>query len=354
MIKLLKYIKKYIAECIMSPLFKLLEVCFELIVPMVVASVIDNGIANGDKPYILKMSGLLVLLAVVGLTCTVFAQYFASKASVGFSTQVRHALFKHIGTLSYSQLDSIGSSTLITRLTGDINQVQTGVNLTLRLLLRSPFVVFGAMLSAFYVNAKAAMIFVVVIPILSLVIFAVMLLSIPLYKKVQFALDNVLHKTNENLFGVRVVRAFCKEESEIEDFNLRNTMLYKMQVMVGKISAIMNPATIVIINLAIAALIYSGALQVKSGTLTQGQVVALYNYMSQILVELIKLANLIINITKSIASGNRIQSVLDIQSLEKSGKTDCIPENYEYAAEFKNVYVKYSKNADFALKGERQ
>lgn len=349
--KLLKFMKKYIAECITAPIFKLLEVCFELIVPIVVASIIDSGIAMGDKPHILKMCGILALLAVVGLSCAILAQYFAAKASVGFSAEIRYALFKHIGSLSYSQLDEMGSSTLITRLTGDVNQVQTGANLTLRLLLRSPFVVFGAMFSAFAVDARAATVFVVTIPVLAVVIFAVMLLSIPMYKKVQSALDNVLHKTNENLQGVRVVRAFCKEEKEIEDFKLKNSALNSMQTAVGKISAIMNPATIVIINFAVVALIYVGALQVKSGSLSQGQVVALYNYMSQILVELIKLANLIINITRSIACGNRIQAVLDTDSLETDGEITELNKDYEYAVEFNNVSLKYSRDADSALSG---
>ena len=346
--KLLKYLKKYLKETIIAPFFKVLEVCFELLTPIVIASVIDNGIALGDKGHILKMCGILAVLAVVGLSCTLVAQYYAAKASVGFCTDIRSALFRHIGKLSYSKTDKIGTSTLITRLTGDLNQVQTGVNLTLRLLLRSPFVVFGAMLMAFIVDPKAALTFLWVIPLLTLVVFGVMLISIPLYKAVQQALDGVLSKTNENLRGVRVIRAFVKENEEISEFENKNSLLYSLQTRVGKISSILNPATVIIINIGIAVLIYNGALDVKAGGLTKGEVVALYNYMSQILVELIKLANLIINITKSIACGNRIQAVFETETENDTGKA--LENTSEYAVEFNNVTLKYSKNADPALK----
>lgn len=311
--KLLVYLKDYKKESILGPLFKLLEASFELIVPLVMAAIIDNGVANSDKPYIMKMCMILFLLAVIGLTCSITAQYFAAKAATGFSTKLRHALFDHIQTLSFSEMDTVGTSTLITRMTSDINQTQNGVNLVLRLFLRSPFIVFGAMIMAFTIDVKAALIFVVTIPLLSIVVFGVMLVSIPLYKKVQSALDKVLGITRENLTGSRVIRAFNKEADETEHFNESNDALTKIQLYVGKISALMNPLTYVIINGAIVVLVWTGAIRVNSGYITQGEVVALVNYMSQILVELIKLANLIININKSIACGNRIQSVFEMQ-----------------------------------------
>ena len=310
--KLLFYLKQYRRESILGPLFKLLEATLELIVPLVVAAVIDRGIFNNDTAYIVRMCLVLVALGAVGLAFSVTAQYFAARAATGFVKQVRHALFAHIQQLSYAQLDHVGASTLVTRMTSDVNQVQNGVNLTLRLLLRSPFVVFGAMVMAFTIDVPSAMIFVVTIPVLSVVVFGIMLACIPLYKKVQQKLDRVLAATRGNLTGVRVLRAFCKEEEEQAAFAARNEELTATQKFVGRISALMNPVTYVILNLAIIALIRTGAIRVEAGLLTQGSVVALYNYMSQILTELIKLANLIINITKSVACGNRIQSVLEI------------------------------------------
>ena len=304
--KLLIYLKDYIKESILGPLFKLLEALFELFVPLVIAAIIDTGIENGDTGYIIKMCLVLVLLGFVGLAFSITAQYFAAKASVGFVSKIRHVLFGHIQSLSYSELDQIGTSTLITRMTSDMNQVQNGMNLALRLLLRSPFVVFGAMIMAFTIDVPSAMIFVYVTIVLLIVVFGIMLGSIPLYKKVQQKLDAVMTVTRENLTGVRVIRAFCKEDEETDDFINKNNELTASQKFVGKISALMNPVTYVIINLAIIWLIHTGAVRVEAGILTQGAVVALYNYMSQILVELIKLANLIINITKSIACGNRI------------------------------------------------
>ena len=319
--KLLAYLKDYKKESVLGPLFKLLEASFELIVPLVIAAIIDTGVANGDRGYVMKMCMVLVLLAVIGLTCSITAQYFAAKAAVGFSTKMRHALFEHIQTLSFSEMDTVGTSTLITRMTSDINQVQNGVNLVLRLFLRSPFIVFGAMIMAFTVDVKAALVFVVTIPLLSVVVFGVMLVSIPLYKRVQNALDKVLGITRENLTGSRVIRAFNKEQDEMEHFNESNDALTKVQLYVGKISALMNPLTYVIINGAIVVLVWAGALRVDNGYITQGAVVALINYMSQILVELIKLANLIININKSIACGNRIESIFELQSSIKEPET---------------------------------
>ena len=311
--KLLVYLKDYKKESVLGPLFKLLEASFELIVPLVMAAIIDTGVANGDRPYIMKMCMVLVLLALIGLTCSITAQYFAAKAAVGFSTKLRHALFEHIQTLSFSEMDTVGTSTLITRMTSDINQTQNGVNLVLRLFLRSPFIVFGAMVMAFTIDFKAALIFVVTIPLLSIVVFGVMIISIPLYKKVQAALDKVLGITRENLTGSRVIRAFNKEQDETVHFNESNDALTKIQLYVGKISALMNPLTYVIINGAIVVLVWTGAIRVNDGYITQGEVVALVSYMSQILVELIKLANLIINITKSLACGNRIQAIFEMQ-----------------------------------------
>ncbi len=342
MSKLLKYLKKYKIESILAPFFKLIEVAFELIVPLIVSTIIDIGIENGDKVYIIKRCLLLGLLGILGLCSTLVAQYFSAKASVGFATDIRHALFKHIGKLSYSQLDSLGAPTLITRLTGDINQVQTGTNLTLRLVLRSPFVVFGAVIMAFTVDVKSSLVFVVAVPALAAVVFAIMLVCIPMYRKVQQKLDGLLSKTRENLLGTRVVRAFCKEEEEIADFDAKNNALTEMQTAVGRISAFMNPATFVLINLAIIALIYIGAIRVDSGAISRGAVVALYNYMSQILVELIKLANLIISVTKAIACGNRIQSVLDIEPGSVPGTVTDGNENSEYLVEFDKACLSYN------------
>ena len=342
MSKLLKYLKKYKIESILAPFFKLIEVAFELTVPLIVSTIIDVGIENGDKVYIIKRCLLLGLLGILGLCSTLVAQYFSAKASVGFATDIRHALFKHIGKLSYSQLDSLGAPTLITRLTGDINQVQTGTNLTLRLVLRSPFVVFGAVIMAFTVDAKSSIVFVVAVPALAAVVFAIMLVCIPMYRKVQQKLDGLLSKTRENLLGTRVVRAFCKEDEEIADFDAKNSALTEMQTAVGRISAFMNPATFVLINLAIIALIYVGAIRVDSGAISRGAVVALYNYMSQILVELIKLANLIISVTKAIACGNRIQSVLDIEPGTVPGTVTDGNENSEYSVEFDKACLSYN------------
>ena len=342
MTKLFRYLKKYRKESILAPFFKLIEVAFELTVPLIVSNIIDVGIENGDKGYIVKRCLLLGLLGILGLCSTLVAQYFSAKASVGFATDIRHALFSHIGKLSYSQLDSLGAPTLITRLTGDINQVQTGTNLTLRLVLRSPFVVFGAVIMAFTVDAKSSLVFVVAVPALAAVVFAIMLVCIPMYRKVQQKLDGLLSKTRENLLGTRVVRAFCKEDEEIEDFDAKNKALTEMQTAVGRISAFMNPATFVLINLAIIALIYIGALRVDSGVISRGAVVALYNYMSQILVELIKLANLIISVTKAIACGNRIQSVLDIEPATVPGTVTEGDKKCEYSVEFDGACLSYN------------
>ena len=346
--KLLSYMKGYTKECIISPVFKMLEACFELFVPLVVADIIDNGIPSGDTGYIITRCLIMVALAVIGLSCTLIAQYFAAKAAVGFTGDIRSALFKHINSLSYSQMDALGTSTLITRMTSDMNQVQTGVNLTLRLFMRSPFIVFGAMIMAFIVGGESAWVFAVVIPVLALVVFGIMCGTIPLHKKVQGKLDNVVNTSRENLTGVRVIRAFGKEEHEKEKFHSYNEDLNKSQSFVGKISAIMNPATYAIVNLAIIALIYSGAIKVDEGVLTQGQVIALYNYMSQILVELIKLASLIITITKSVACGKRVQSVLDIvpdQEIQSSSDMG----NQEFIVEFKNASLKYSSSSECSL-----
>ena len=345
--KLLAYLKGYEKESILGPLFKLLEASFELIVPLVVAAMIDRGIGQGNKGYAGRMTLLLIALGLVGLVCSVTAQYFAAKASVGFVTRLRHALMEHLQKFTYAQLDKVGSSTLITRMTSDMNQVQTGMNLALRLLLRSPFVVFGAMIMAFFVDAKAAMVFVVAIPLLSVVVFGIMLLTIPLYKKVQARLDGVTGVTRENLSGVRVMRAFGKEEAEKAEFREKNQGLTTLQKKVGRVSSLMNPLTYAMINGAIVALIYQGALRVDAGALTQGQVVALYNYMSQILVELIKMANLIINMTKAAACGGRIQSILDMPA--GAEKLEGGKEGGDCAVEFRNVCLKYPGAAEDSL-----
>ena len=346
---LLIYLKDYKKETVLGPLFKLLEASFELLVPLVMAAIIDVGIANADKRYIVKMCLVMVALGIIGLACSITAQYFAAKAAVGFSTKLRHSLFKHIQSLSFSEMDDIGTSTMITRMTSDINQVQSGVNMVLRLFLRSPFIVFGAMIMAFTIDVKAALVFVVVIPLLSVVVFAVMAYSIPLYKKVQAALDNVLGITRENLTGVRVIRAFNKENEEIEKFGVAHDKLTGLQMFVGKVTAIMNPGTYIIINAGILALIYAGAIRVDAGYITQGQVVALVNYMSQILVELIKLANLIITVTKALACANRISSVLEIESTMNSPENPVKPGVSEYAVEFDNVSLRYNSSGEEAL-----
>ena len=311
--KLLIYLKDYKKETVLAPLFKLLEASFELFVPLVMAAIIDNGIANGDRGYIGRMCLVLIALGIIGLTCSITAQYFAAKAAVGFAAQMKHALFAHVQSLSFTEMDTVGTSTLITRMTSDANQVQNGVNMVLRLFLRSPFIVFGAMIMAFTIDVKSALVFVAAIPLLSLVVCGIMIITTPMYRKVQGGLDAVMGITRENLTGVRVLRAFNKEESEIRRFEDTNNTLAQMQKAVGKLSALMNPVTYIIINGAVIALVWTGAWQVENGAITQGEVVALVNYMSQILVELIKLANLIVTITKAIACGNRIQSVFELQ-----------------------------------------
>ena len=345
--KLLKYFKNYRKEAICAPVFKIIEAIFELLVPLVVAKIIDVGIPSGNKGYIVGMCGIMILFGAIGLASTLTAQYFSAKGAVGFSSTIRQALFDHIQSLSFTELDRLGTSTLITRLTNDINQVQTGVNLTLRLLMRSPIIVFGAMIMAFTIDVKSALIFVGVIPALSVVVFGIMLVSIPLYAKVQARLDKVLLKTKENLAGARVIRAFCMEESETADFVEKNESRAKIQKFVGKISSVMNPMTYVIVNLGIIFLLYRGAVEVDNGRLTQGMVIALYNYMSQILVELVKLANLIISITKSVACGNRIQAVLDIEPSMEDGSILSGDKSSEYAVEMEGVSFKYaSASAD--------
>ena len=357
--KLLVYLKDYKKESVLGPLFKLLEATFELIVPLVMAAIIDTGVASGNKSYIMKMCMVLVLLAVIGLTCSITAQFFAAKAAVGFATKLRHALFAHIESLSFTEMDTVGTATLITRMTSDVNQVQNGVNLVLRLFLRSPFIVFGAMVMAFTIDIKAALVFVVTIPLLSMVVFGIMLISIPLYKKVQAALDKVLGITRENLTGSRVIRAFNKEEDETVHFNENNDLLTRAQIYVGKISALMNPLTYVIINGAIVVLVWTGAVRVDNGYITQGEVVALINYMSQILVELVKLANLIININKSIACGNRIQFIFEMQSSITDGSNQNADKaekdasdgskEAEYAVEFSHAGLIYAGAGEESL-----
>ncbi len=312
--KLLVYLKDYKKETVLAPLFKMLEATFELFVPLVMAAIIDQGIGSSNVSYVLRMGGVMILLGVIGLVCSITAQYFSAKAAVGVSTKLKHALFAHIQGLSYTEIDTLGTATMITRMTSDVNQVQSGVNMVLRLFLRSPFIVFGAMVMAFTIDVKAAFIFVVTIPALSVVVFGIMMWTMPLFKKVQAGLDSVLGATRENLTGARVIRAFNKEQEEIEAFERKNSNLAHMQLFVGKISALTNPVTYIIINVATIVLLYTGAVRVDEGTITQGQVVALVNYMSQILIELVKLANLIITITKALACANRIQSVFEIES----------------------------------------
>ena len=338
--ELLRYIKGYKKETILAPLFKLLEASFELFVPLVMAAIIDTGIGNKDGGFILKMCGILILLAIVGLTCSITAQYFAAKAAVGFATKVRHALFDHIQKLSYTEMDTAGTDTMITRMTSDINQAQSGVNMVLRLFLRSPFIVFGAMIMAFTIDVKAALIFVVTIPVLSVVVFGIMIITIPLFRRVQASLDKVLGVTRENLTGSRVIRAFNKEQEEIADFDESNERLTDVQLFVGKISALMNPLTYIIINVALVILIWTGAIQVNIGKISQGEVVALVNYMSQILVELVKLANLIITVTKAIACGNRVQSIFEMETSMVDGNGSK-KEDTGYTVEFRNVSMRY-------------
>lgn len=350
---LLKYIKDYKKESVLAPLFKMLEASFELMVPLVMASIIDRGIANADTSYIMKMGLILVLLAAVGLISAVTAQYFSAKAAVGFATKLRSALFSHIQGLSYTELDTVGTNTLITRMTSDVNQLQNGVNLTLRLLLRSPFIVFGAMIMAFTVDVKAALVFVVAIPLLSIVVFGIMIVSMPLYKKVQAALDKILGRTRENLAGARVIRAFTNEEAEIAEFEQENELLLNTQVFVGKISAAMNPVTYIIVNVALVVLLWTGAIRVDSGIITQGAVVALVNYMSQILVELVKMANLIIQLTKALACAKRVEGIFAITS-SMSEKNDTGVINKEGAGKnaaivFDHVCLTYSGGGDESL-----
>lgn len=348
--QLLIYMKDYKKESVLGPLFKLLEASFELFIPLVVASMIDKGIPAGDKGYIWRMCLVMAALGLIGLVCAVTAQYFAARAAVGFATRLRHGLFAHIQSLSFSQMDREGTATLITRMTSDINQVQSGVNLVLRLFLRSPFIVFGAMVMAFTVDVKAALIFVVVIPVLSVIVFGIMLISIPLFKKVQGGLDRVLGITRENLTGVRVIRAFGEEEGEIQKFDRETDALKRMQMVAAQISALMNPLTYVVINGGLVALIYVGALRVEAGILSQGQVVALVNYMSQILVELVKLANLIITVTKAVACGNRIQSVFEIPAGMESPENGSAKEITQTGTvEFDHVCLRYHKGGEQAL-----
>lgn len=348
--KLLYFMKDYKKESVLAPLFKMLEAFFELFVPLVVASIIDDGIVPKDSGHIIRMCLLLLVLAAVGLTCSITAQYFAAKSAVGAATGIRYELFTHIQTLGYEEMDMVGTSTLITRMTSDINQVQNGINLVLRLFLRSPFIVFGAMIMAFTIDMKAAMIFVVAIILLSIVVFGVMFITKPLYKKVQSGLDTILGTTRENLTGVRVIRAFHQEQAEYNKFLAENEELTSLQKFAGKISGLTNPLTFIIINFAILVLIHTGAVRVSLGTLSQGQVVALYNYMSQILVELIKLANLIISVTKAMACFNRIQDVFHIEPSMKEGtKTVAAAGNTTPAVEFKNVSFTYAGGGDHAV-----
>ena len=341
--ELLKYIKDYKKECVLGPLFKLLEACFDLTVPIVMAKIIDEGIAKSDSHFILVYGGVLILLAAVGLLSSITAQYFAAKAAVGFATNLRHGLFKHIESLSFTEMDTVGISTLITRMTSDINQMQSGVNMALRLFLRSPFIVFGAAVMAFTVDIKAAIVFAVVIPILAIVVLGIMAVSMPLYRKVQAGLDGILGRTRQNLTGVRVIRAFDKEEAEKEDFNNENQILTNLQLLVGKISALTNPVTYIFLNVALVVLLYVGAIRVDGGLLTQGKVIALVNYMSQILVELIKLANTIVLSTKAVACGKRIQTVFE---MKPSIMDDFVSDDEEFGSMKKSDNAESSKLTD--------
>lgn len=343
--------KEYKKEVVLAPLFKMLEASFELFVPLVMAKIINDGIIGEDKDLIYRMGVVLFLLAAVGLACSVTAQYFAAKAATGFSGKLRHALFKHIETLSFSDMDHVGTSTLITRMTSDINQLQSGVNMVLRLFLRSPFVVFGAMIMAFTVSVKGALIFVVTIPLLSIVVFGIMLITMPMYKRVQKSLDEVLGHTRENLAGARVIRAFNKEQDEMDAFCRSNEKLTNLQLLVGRISALMNPLTFIIVNAATILVVWVGGNQVFHGAIGSGEVVALVNYMSQILVELVKLANLIILITKAIACGNRVQEVFEITpSIRNCESKEKAPEDYEYEVVFDHVSMSYADASDNAVK----
>ena len=345
--KLLKYMRGYGKQCVLGPLFKLLEATFELFIPLVVAAIVDTGIGNGDSGYIFKMCLVMIALGVIGLVCAVTAQWFAAGAAVGFASRLRHALMEHILSLSYSQMDTLGSSTMVTRMTSDVNQVQNGVNLTLRLLLRSPFVVFGAMIMAFTIDVQAALTFAVLIPLLCLVVFGIMLITMPMYKRVQAGLDKVTSATRQNLSGIRVLRAFCKEEDEKEEFKHQTENLTQKQLSADRISALMNPVTFVMVNLAIVVLVHIGALKVEAGILTQGLVIALYNYMGQILVELVKMANLIISMTKAAACADRVAAVLDIECDQING--EIVPETLEGAVEFENVTARYAGAGEASL-----
>ena len=345
--KLLKYMKGFGKECVLGPLFKLLEATFELFIPLVVASIVDDGILRGDNGHIVKMCAVMIALGIIGLVCAVTAQYFAPKAAVGFSTRLRHSVLEHILGLSYSQVDRLGTSTMITRLISDINQVQNGVNLTLRLLLRSPFVVFGAMIMAFTIDLQAALVFVGVIPVLCLIVFGIMLITMPMHKRVQNALDKVTSATRQNLAGVRVLRAFCKEEAEVSSFHKDTGDLAQKQKRAGGISSLMDPVTFVVINLAVILLVKIGALKVEGGILTQGLVIALYNYMSQILVELIKMANLIISMTKAAACADRISNILELTPAQENGSK--LADNIQGKVEFRDVTVRYSDSGSPSL-----
>lgn len=345
---ILKYLKAYRKESVLAPLFKMLEALFELFVPFVVAAIIDRGIGNRDISYIVKMCFLMILLAAIGLIFSITAQYFASKAAVGTATSLRHALFEHIQTFSYTEIDTIGTSTLITRMTSDINQIQNAINMVLRLFLRSPFIVFGAMVMAFTIDGKAALVFVVTIPLLSVVVFGIMLITKPLYNKVQMNLDKILRITRENLTGVRIIRAFHKEEQELKEFKEANESLTTLQKYAGRFSGLMNPLTYIIINVAVVVLIWVGAIRVNSGALSQGQVVALYNYMSQILVELIKLANLIIIMTKALACAGRVSDTFGVKVSMQEGSSSASKEE-AYTVEFRNVSLTYQNAGDEAL-----
>lgn len=347
--KIMKYMRGYEKQCILGPLFKLLEATLELLVPLVVASIVDQGIGMANRPYIVRMCMVMIGLGLVGLACSVTAQYFAARAAVGFCTRLRHALLEHVLGLSYAQIDTIGTSTLITRMTSDVNQVQSGVNLCLRLLLRSPFVVFGAMIMAFTIDAQAALVFVGVIPVLCVIVFGIMLITMPKYKQVQAGLDQVTSATRQNLTGVRVLRAFCKEESEVEGFREKTQELTRRQLLAGRMSSLMNPVTYVVINLAIVILVKVGAVKVDGGVLTQGLVIALYNYMSQILVELIKMADLIINMTKAVACADRIGAVLDVKNDQPEGAIQ--EQTLRGAVEFQNVCAQYAGAGEPALTG---
>ncbi len=347
------YMKNYKKETVLAPLFKMLEACFELCVPLVIAEITDKGILTGNKGYVAKMGGILFILAAIGLLCSAVAQYFSARAAVGVATKLRHGLFKHIESLSFTEIDSVGTSTLITRMTSDINQVQSGVNMFLRLFLRSPFIVFGAMVMAFTINVKAALIFVATIIVLSIVVFAIILYTIPMYKKVQAALDRVLGITRENLTGARVIRAFGMEEDEIEEYNDRTGKLVRLQIGVGRISALMNPVTLLIINVATIILVWTGAVQVDAGSLTQGDVIALVSYMSQILVELVKLANLIVTLTKAVACGNRIKTVFDVETSikEESITKEVVSSDNESASQISSEYAVEFIHASHKYKG---